>query len=128
MQEYNNYLGGTSFGVPASSSQPTGTGSSGSSLSTWTALGGNLISGGLNYFGKQKEADAIRAQADALRAKGASEVEVAKLMLEAKRIELEQAKIGGGAKTGSSALYIGLGVGAVVILGVVIFAVTRKKA
>jgi len=126
MEEYNNYKGGTSFGVPASSSQPTDSG--GSSFASWSALGGNLISGGLSYFGKQKEADAIRAQADALRAKGASDVEVAKLMLEAKRIELEQAKLGGGAKTGSSALYIGLGVGAVVILGVVIFAVTRKKA
>jgi hypothetical protein len=127
MEQYNNFLkDGTTYGVPASSSQPTNTG--GSSFASWSALGGNLISGGLNYFGKQKEADAIRAQADALRAKGASEVEVAKLMLEAKRIELEQAKLGGGAKTGSSALYIGLGVGAVVILGVVIFAVTRKKA
>jgi len=115
-----------SFNPPKSSTTNT----SGSSFASWSALGGNLISGGLNYFGKQKESDAIRAQADALRAKGASEVEVAKLMLEAKRIELEQAKLGGGAKTGagSSALYIGLGVGAVVILGVVIFAVTRKKA
>jgi len=103
---------------------------SGSSLATWTNLGGNLISGGLNYFSKQKEADAIRAQADALRAKGASEVQVAELMVEAKKLELEAAKAGSGAKTGagSTALYIGLGVGAVVILGVVIFAVTRKKA
>ena len=100
----------------------------GSSFASWSALGGNLITGGLNYFGKQKEADAIRAQADALRAKGASEVEVAKLMLEAKRLELEAVKLGGGAKSGSTALYIGLGVGAVVILGVVIFAVTRKKS
>jgi hypothetical protein len=118
----NIYL--PSFNPPTSSTSNT----SGSSFASWSALGGNLISGGFSFFGKQKEADAIRAQADALRAKGASEVEVAKLMLEAKKIELEQAKLGGGAKTGSTALYIGLGVGAVVILGVVIFAVTRKKA
>jgi len=71
---------------------------SGSSLATWTNLGGNLISGGLNYFSKQKEADAIRAQADALRAKGASEVQVAELMVEAKKLELEAAKAGSGAK------------------------------
>ena len=115
-----------SFNPPKSSTTNT----SGSSFATWSALGGNLLSGGLSFFGKQKEADAIRAQADALRAKGASEVEVARLMLKAKELELETAKLGGGAgtKSGSTALYIGLGVGAVVILGVVIFAVTRKKA
>ena len=123
MEEYNNYT--SNYGVPASSSQPTDSGGSGFS---WSTLGGNLISGGLNYFSSQENRKGLQAQADALRAKGLSEVEVAKLMLEAKKLELEQAKLGGGAKTGSSALYIGLGVGAVVILGVVIFAVTRKKA
>jgi hypothetical protein len=102
----------------------------GTSGFSWSTLGGNLVTGGLSFFGKQKEADAIRRQADALRAKGASEVEVAKLMVEAKRLELEAVKAGAGVETksGNTALYIGLGVGAVVILGVVIFAVTRKKA
>jgi hypothetical protein len=118
MEQYNN------FTLPASSSQPTDTGSSFS----WSTLGGNLISGGLNYFSSQENRKGLQAQADALRAKGLSEVEVAKLMLEAKKLELEQAKLGGGTKSGSTALYIGLGVGAVVILGVVIFAVTRKKS
>jgi hypothetical protein len=96
----------------------------------YLGAGTTLFSGGLTYFGKQKESDAIKRQADALRAKGVSEVEVARLMLEGKKLDLESAKAGAGAgtKSGSTALYIGLGVGAVVILGVVIFAVTRKKA
>lgn len=112
-----------SFNPPKSSTTNT----SGSGFS-WSTLGGNLLSGGLNFFSSQENRKGLQAQADALRAKGVSEVEVARLMLEAKKLELEQAKLGGGAKTGSPALYIGLGVGAVVILGVVIFAVTRKKA
>jgi hypothetical protein len=112
-----------SFNPPKSSTTNT----SGSGFS-WSTLGGNLLSGGLNFFSSQENRKGLQAQADALRAKGVSEVEVARLMLEAKKLELEQARLGGGAKTGSSALYIGLGVGAVVILGVVIFAVTRKKA
>jgi hypothetical protein len=113
-----------SFNPPKGSTTNT----SGSSFASWSALGGNLLSGGLSFFSSQENRKGLQAQADALRAKGVSEVEVARLMLEAKKLELEQAKLGGGAKTGNTGLYIGLGVGAVVILGVVIFAVTRKKA
>ena len=124
MEEYNNING---FVIPPSSSKPTDT--SGSSFASWSALGGNLISGGLSFFSSKENRKGLEAQADALRAKGVSEVEVARIMLEQKKLDLEQAKLG-GAKTGAgnTALYIGLGVGAVVILGVVIFAVTRKKA
>jgi len=59
-----------------------------------------------------------------------SQIEVQKLILEGKRLDLELAKsgVGAGTKAGSKTLYIALGIGAVVILGVVIFAVTRKKA
>jgi hypothetical protein len=42
-------------------------------------------------------------------------------------LDLETAKAGAGTKAGSNTLYIVLGIGAVVVLGVVIFAVTRKK-
>ena len=117
-----------SFNPPKSSTSNTS--GSGSSLATWTSLGGNLLSGGLNFFSSKENRKGLEAQANALRDKGLSEVEVAKLMVEAKKLELEQARLGGGAKSGSgsSALYIGLGIGAVVILGVVIFAVTRKKS
>ena len=96
--------------------------------SEYTAIGTSLFGGVTGWLGSKENRRGLEAQADALRAKGLSEVEVAKLMLEAKKLDLEAAKLGGGTKSGSTALYIGLGVGAVVILGVVIFAVTRKKA
>jgi hypothetical protein len=96
----------------------------------WTGLGGSLIGGAGTYFGSVEQRKAQQAQADALIAQGKSQVEVARIMQETERLKLEQAKAGGGASTGagSKTLYIALGVGAVVILGVVIFAVTRKKA
>jgi len=51
-------------------------------------------------------------------------------MLEAEKVKADALKSGAGAGTqaGSKTLYIGLGIGGVVILGLVIFAVTRKKA
>jgi hypothetical protein len=48
-------------------------------------------------------------------------------MLEAERVKLEGIKTGGGAKTGSNTLLIGLGVGGAVVIAIIIFAVTRKK-
>jgi hypothetical protein len=95
----------------------------------YQGLIGDTIGGGLKFFGSQEERKAAEAQADALRAKGLNDVEVARLMLEGKKIDLEAVKAGAGSgtKAGSKTLYIGLGIGAVVILGVVIFAVTRKK-
>lgn len=89
----------------------------------------DVIGGGLKFFGSQEERKAAQAQADALKEKGYSDVQVAKLMLEGKKYDLEIAKSGGGKKsTGNTTLYIALGVGGVVVLGVVIFAVTRKRA
>jgi hypothetical protein len=92
-------------------------------------IGTTIFSGATKFFGSQEERKGIEAQADALREKGYSDVKVAQLMLEGKKYDLEIAKsgVGAGNKAGSKTLYIGLGVGAVVILGVVIFAVTRKK-
>jgi CHASE3 domain sensor protein len=98
--------------------------------------GSEYLSGGIDVFGKvtgyfssQEERKSAQIQADALIAQGKSQVEVAKIMQQTKLLELEALKSGAGknTKAGSTALYIGLGVGAVVILGVVIFAVTRKK-
>jgi len=98
--------------------------------SEWASLGTTTLGLGLGYAGKEKDLQSAREQADALRAKGMSDVEVAKIMLEAERVKAEALKSGAGAGTqaGSKTLYIGLGIGAVVILGVVIYAVTRKKA
>jgi hypothetical protein len=93
-------------------------------------LGGQIFTGTTSYFGSVEQRKSAQAQADALIKQGISQERVQQLILEGKRLDLETAKAGGGtvAKSGSTALYIGLGVGAVVILGVVIFAVTRKKA
>ena len=99
--------------------------------------GSDYLTGGLGlvntagtYFGSVEQRKAQQAQAEALRQQGLSQIEVAKIMQETERLKLEALKSGAGAGTGagSKTLYIALGVGAVVILGVVIFAVTRKKA
>lgn len=111
------------FNPSKSNSTKTG----GSSVN-WEALGGNVISGVGNYLSASETRKGLQAQADALIKQGYSQIEVAKIMRDTELAKLELAKAGGGAKSGSTALYIGLGVGAVVILGVVIFAVTRKKA
>ena len=109
------------FGVPESSSQPK------SGSFDWMGLGLGVLSTGGTIYSSEQQRKAAEAQAKALMQQGLSQVEVAKIMQETERLKLEQAKAGAGATTGSKTLYIALGVGAVVILGVVIFAVTRKK-
>jgi hypothetical protein len=95
----------------------------------YTGLIGDTIGGGLKFLGSQEERKAAEANADALKAKGYSDVEVAKLLLEGKKLDLQTALAGGSKKTtGNTTLYIALGVGGVLVLGLVIFAVTRKKA
>lgn len=96
--------------------------------------GSEYLTGGIDvfgkvtgYFGSQENRKAAQAQADALIAQGKSQVEVAKIMQQTKLLELEALKSGGGKKsTNNTTLYIALGVGGVVVLGLVIFAVTRK--
>jgi hypothetical protein len=97
--------------------------------SEWATLGTSTLGLGLGYLGKQEDAKSAQAQADALKSKGYSDIEVAKLMLEGKKLELQTALAGGNKKSGgNTTLYIALGVGGVLVLGLVIFAVTRKKA
>lgn len=98
--------------------------------------GGDYLKAGVDVFGKvtgifasKEERKSAQAQADALIAQGKSQVEVARIMQETKRLELEALKLGaGGGKSGSKTLYIALGIGGVLVLGVIIFAVTRKRA
>ena len=133
-EQYNNftggtwdlsqYTGGTTF-TPTTTSTTPKTGKF-----DWAGLGTSLLTAGGGIYASEQQRKAAQAQADALIAQGMSQVEVQKLILEGKRLDLELAKSGGakGTKAGSKTLYIALGVGAVVVLGVVIFAVTRKKA
>jgi hypothetical protein len=127
MEQYNNYSG---FTPPPSSPIPTDTGSKSGSSFSWSTLGGNLLSGGLNFFSSQENRKGLQAQADALKSKGYSDVEVARLMLEGKKLDLQTALAGGNkvSSGGNTTLYIALGVGGVLVLGLIIFAVTRKKA
>lgn len=114
--------------LPTFNPSKSNTTNTGGSRFNWEALGGNILSGVGGFLSAQETRKGLQAQADALIKQGYSQVEVAKIMRDTELAKLEQAKSGGGAKAGSTALYIGLGVGAVVILGVVIFAVTRKKS
>jgi len=94
----------------------------------YTNIGTSLYGGVAGFLNSKENKKASQAQADALIAQGKSQVEVAKIMQETERLKLEALKSGAGSNTGGSkTLYIALGVGAVVVLGVVVFAVTRKK-
>lgn len=93
----------------------------------YTTIGTSLFGGITGFLGSQENKKAAQAQANALIAQGKSQVEVARIMQETERLKLaqqQQLQSGGGA--GSKTLIIALGVGAVIILGVVVFAVTRK--
>ena len=94
----------------------------------YTSIGTTVFGGATSFLSSQEARKSAEAQADALKAKGYSDIEVAKLMLEGKKLDLQTALAGSGKKTaGNTTLYIALGVGGVVILGLVIFAVTRKS-
>lgn len=111
-----------------STSTPSSTSTTSSGFD-WGSLGIGLLTTGGGIFAGEQQRKASKAQADALIAQGKSQVEVARIMQETERLKLEQLKSGATAGTtaGSKTLYIALGVGAVVVLSVVIFAVTRKK-
>ena len=92
--------------------------------SDYVDIGKNLFGTGVTVYTKEKERQIAQAQANALRDKGLSEIEVAKIMQQTEKLKLEAIQSSANAK--SKTLYIALGVGAVVVLGVVIYAVTRK--
>jgi hypothetical protein len=132
MKEQYNNAGGTWDLSQYMSTTPTTTPTSTPTKSgsfDWAGLGSSLLTAGGGIYASEQQRKAAQAQADALIAQGMSQVEVQKLILEGKRLDLELAKSGGakGNTAGNKTLYIALGVGAVVVLGVVIFAVTRKK-
>lgn len=96
----------------------------------WITGATSVLGSGATIYASEQQRKAAKAQADALIAQGVSQERVQQLILEGKKLDLETARAGGGATSGagSKTLIIALGVGAVVVLGVVIFAVTRKKA
>jgi hypothetical protein len=128
MQHYNNFSGGsfdaTIFNPPKTTTTPSKSGFD------YAGVGLGLVNtAGTIYASEQARKGAI-AQANALIAQGVSAERVQQLILEGKRLDLETAKagVGTGNTGGNKTLYIALGIGGVVILGLVIFAVTRKKS
>ena len=131
-EEFLNFGGGTwdltQFTGGTTTTPTTTTTTPKSGKFDWAGLGSSLLTVGGGIYATEQQRKSAQAQADALIAQGMSQVEVQKLILEGKRLDLELAKSGAGKNTqGNKTLYIALGVGAVVVLGVVIFAVTRKS-
>lgn len=93
--------------------------------SDWTNIGTTTFGSLAGWLGSKESTKASQAQADALIKQGLSQVEVAKIMQETERMKLEASKAQ-PASSGSKTLYIALAVGGVVVLGGIIFAVTRK--
>lgn len=130
MESYNNYTGFLDYSIPKSPFSTSGSTTSSTSKPKvdYVQIGTTLLNFGTQVYASSQARKDAEAQAKVLIAQGVSAVEVQKLINEGKRLDLETAKAGVvGGKSGSPVLYIALGVGAVVILGVVIFAVTRKK-
>jgi hypothetical protein len=95
----------------------------------YSGVASSLIGGLGNFFGSQNNLKSAQAQADAMVKSGNLSLEAQKLALEGKRIDAQTAlSLAQGKPQNNTILYVALGVGAVVVLGVVIFAVTRKKA
>jgi hypothetical protein len=102
---------------------------SGSNTLGYVNAGVNLFSSAFSFFGKDKDIKSARETANA-------QIKSNELALEAKRLELQGKKLdadtalalaqkGGGEKS-NTGLYIGLGVGGVVILGLVVFLAVKK--
>lgn len=90
----------------------------GGGISTLLGVGGGLIT-------SNQERQNLKAQANIVAQQTEAQIKVAELQLQQAQI-LSQKQTGGAG--GNTMLYVGLGIGAVVILGVVIFAVTRSKS
>jgi hypothetical protein len=97
----------------------------------YTDIGTTLFGGITSIFGSQNNLKSAQAQADAIRDTNATalalkdkDIELAKLGLLAGQNQLSGASAGKG---GSKTLYIALGIGGVLILGLTIFLVTRNR-
>lgn len=77
-------------------------------------------------IGSKAQSDALNKQADIANQNNQTALELARIQQETAKINLASATSGSGSLGSNKNLYIALGVGGVVVLGVVIFAVTRK--
>lgn len=95
----------------------------------YSGVASSLIGGIGGFFSSKNNLKSSQAQADAMLQSGQLSLEAQKLALEGKKIDSATALALAQAKPqGNTTLYIALGVGGVLVLGLVIWAVTRKKA
>ena len=92
----------------------------------WVSGGASVVGGVLDFFGSQKQSDAIRAQANAQSQSAKAQLEIAKINQQTKLAELEALKNQGVPTKSNTGLYVGLGIGGAVILGLVVFLAVKK--
>jgi hypothetical protein len=95
----------------------------------WTSIGTSVAGGLTAILGGKQNRDIAREQAKSAIESGKLSLEAQKLALEGKKIDAQTALALASAKPkGNTMLYVALGIGGVLVLGLVVFAVTRKKA
>jgi hypothetical protein len=123
-EDYSNFLG---FGKNKTTPTTT-TKTGGGSNFDYGGLATSLIGGVGDFFGSKNNLKASQAQADAMIKSGELSIQAQQLALEGKKIDAQTALALASAKPqGNTMLYVALGIGGVLILGVVIWAVTRKR-
>lgn len=88
--------------------------------------GVDLIQSGLGLIQGKQQQDAIKAQANAQAKSAQAQLEIAKINQQTKLAELEALKNQGVPTKNNTGLYIGLGVGGAVVLGLVVYLAVKK--
>lgn len=121
--------GGTSGGTTSSTGSSFGNFFKSSSGQNIISQGiGALFSFGVSAFGSNQAKQDLKAQANIVAQQGLNQLQVAQEGTKQAELALEAAKLQSTGAGGNTALYVGLGVVGVVVLGVVIYAVTRKRS
>jgi hypothetical protein len=92
----------------------------------WISGGVSVLTGALGLIAGKQQQDAIKAQANAQAKSAQAQLEIAKINQQTELAKLEALKQGGGSVKSNTGLYIGLGVGGVVILGLIVYLATKK--
>lgn len=92
----------------------------------WISGGVSVLTGGLGLIGGKQQQDAVRAQANAQAKSAQAQLEIAKINQQTELAKLEALKSGGTPTKSNTGLYIGLGVGGAVILGLVVYLAVKK--
>ena len=91
----------------------------------WGKLTGDILTTGGGIFAADKAAAATRANTAAQAKNNETSLELAKINQQTELLKLQGAQTPASASSNTT-LYIALGVGGVLVLGLTIFAVTRK--